>query len=148
MEPLESLELLAQLINARLTKATKQSQDAEDNRIAAGLHLVQVRERLKTESPGTTWKAWCAANIQRSRRDVDRCLRLARAPDPVAALATERQTRREQMAQTRSGQKGTHVGPFPNAERPQVTQAKTLFRQFSFDERGKFLEWVKATGLY
>jgi hypothetical protein len=110
----QPLDDLAHTINTCLDKA-------ETYRVRAGIHLAEARERIAAGElgDGLTWREWCATNIKRSMRDVNRCLALANAPDPEAAVAKERANAREGMAVVRAasprhGAARTNVSPDGN----------------------------------
>lgn len=142
------LDQVAQEINQRFVLAAK----ADDHRLAAGLLLAEARSRLAVEFPEMTWTAWCHANIKRSTRDIKRCLAIAKAPDPIAEREAEKERNRLAKAQQRDRESGgTDVSPpspAATAERPEMVRAKADFRLLTWQERGEFLEWVRATGLY
>jgi hypothetical protein len=75
----------AKQINVRLKKA-------EDYRVEAGRMLLKLRP--KVEAAGVGWEAWCKVNIDRSYRDVQKVMALAKAPDPEAAGEQERERNR------------------------------------------------------
>jgi hypothetical protein len=121
----QPLDELAETINTCLRKS-------EDYRVRAGIHLAEVRARIAAGELGDewTWRAWCATNIKRSMRDINRCLALANAPDPEAAVAKERANAREGMAvvraaASRNGTAGTNVRPDDNENEPMVQPTTT-----------------------
>lgn len=83
---------------------------ADSSRLLAGQLLLEARREFDaTKAEGDSWRAWCAGNVKRSYRDVKRVMGLARAPDPVAAVAAERAASRASAAASRA--KGTCVCP-------------------------------------
>ena len=91
----DSLDDLADRINAAF-------RTIEDHRVRVGLLLIEARARV--EASGQQWTGWVVANIARSVRDVQRCMALARADDPVAAAAAERGKARAAMAARRAAE--------------------------------------------
>jgi len=102
-----SLTLLAQRINLGFRMI-------DDYRGEIGRMLIQVRQLL---APGESWSAWVADNIDRSMRDVHRCIKLASAPDPTAALEearrADRDAKKERRAQEAETTRQTSVVPEP-----------------------------------
>jgi hypothetical protein len=95
------LSLLAREIEVCMRKS-------DDYRITAGMKLLEVQQRVQAGEAGViTWSAWIKANLNRSTRDVQKCIALARSANPQAALERERQVRREGMARVRDA---AHVG--------------------------------------
>ena len=79
------LDELAHRVDAMLKRS-------EDMRVSAGCLLLEAKQRVAAgeAGAGVTWRAWVAANVRRSHRDVNRLLALVRADDPAAAAARER----------------------------------------------------------
>jgi Protein of unknown function (DUF3102) len=63
---------------------------AKRKRIEVGNALIEARKHV----PDGEWNAWCKANIQRSRQDIARVMKMAGAEDPEAAHAAENAARR------------------------------------------------------
>jgi hypothetical protein len=97
-----SLDDLTKEINVRLTKSYEyeckaeelakfDKQKAKDHRIAAGLLLIEARKIIESGAGGDiTWTIWCRKNVNRSRQDIHKIMKLAGHVEPEAALAAER----------------------------------------------------------
>ena len=85
------LKTLASDIQRLMKKADNNEIRAFDLRIEAGRMLIEAQKRVQNgEASDTTWTKWVKANVHRSLRDVQRCIKLANAPDPKAAATTRR----------------------------------------------------------
>ena len=100
----------------------------------AGFELIAVRKRI----PEGEWEAWCADNIHRSYRDIQRMMAMARTGDPAAAAEEERAKRRDGMRASRAA----HVGrPLTMPARSNVFFQE--FLQFDETEKEEFLALVR-----
>ena len=100
------LKTLASDMWRRLKTADTSEKKAVDLRIEAGRMLIEAWQRVKKGEAGkTTWKNWVEENVERSLRDVQRLIKLAKAPDPYAARNEENATARTGMAETRAKKK-------------------------------------------
>jgi hypothetical protein len=71
-------------------------------RLEAAKLLLQLRERIEAGEEGDiSWWEWCAANIERGRKDCEALLRLASASDSKKALDEERERVRLSVANHR-----------------------------------------------
>jgi hypothetical protein len=155
--PLLPLDLVAKEINSRIEKATNLDlkademvhdirRKAKDHRISAGLRLIEARQRVESGEAGDiTWTAWCREYIKRSRQDINKCIRLAGHVDPAAALAKERDARRESMANHRANSGNVahndDVGDIShgtNVECDPVEYVMKLVREFSTENFSRF----------
>ena len=100
----------------------------------AGFELIAVRKRI----PEGEWEAWCADNIHRSYRDIQRMMAMARTGDPEAAAEEERAKRRKGMRASRAA----HVGRPPN-DASAVERLFSRFLQFDETENEEFLALVR-----
>ena len=88
----------------RIVVEIEQTFDQWDlGRVKAGRLLLQARELVESGEAGdnVTWRDWCSAHISRSLGDIRKIMRIARQPDPMAALRAERESARERMTQAR-----------------------------------------------
>lgn len=99
----ETSESLADLIE-QINEAFR---EVDSSRVRAGLLLIEARTCV--EAAGQRWTKWVAANIERSMRDVQRCMKLARADDPAAAAEAERAKNRTAVAAHRARDEATYV---------------------------------------
>lgn len=75
---------------------------ADNQQITAGQLLLEARERVEAGEAGDTgWQAWCAANIDRSYRNLQRLIAVAKADDPQTALQKYRAAARERIRRPR-----------------------------------------------
>jgi len=90
-------------------------EDVDSSRMFAGLLLLEAQEQFRALSrldkmrSGRTWMGWCAANVKRSYSDIKKCMALARAAEPAAAVKAERARNRE--AQQRKKLRGSDSEP-------------------------------------
>jgi hypothetical protein len=127
-----SLESAAASINRHIDLYLRADAGGQAHRVRAGFELIAVRKRI----PHGQWETWCADNIHRSMRDIQRLMKMAGADDPEAAAEEERSVRREGMASNRA--KATHVGRFCSS----VERVFQLFLQLNETERAEFLDLV------
>jgi Protein of unknown function (DUF3102) len=126
----DSLESRAASINRHIDLFLRADASAQSNRIAAGQELIAAKEMVEHGK----WEAWCAANIKRSQRDIQRLMKIAGSDDPIAALEQERDRAREGMAEHRS--EATNVSRLDEDEDP----VERIFRSFiklNEDQRGR-----------
>jgi hypothetical protein len=103
--------------------------------LRAGVELIAVRKRI----PHGQWEAWCADNIHRSMRDIQKMMALAGAADPEAAAEEERAKNREARAQSKAASMPLLGDP--------VERLFQEFLQLDEAERREFLPLVeKETG--
>jgi hypothetical protein len=62
--------------------------EARSSRLRAAQILLELQNRVKAGEAGdVTWWKWFGQNSNRSRKDAEKLLKIARAPDPKAAAA-------------------------------------------------------------
>jgi hypothetical protein len=76
---------------------------AQQCRAAAAMMFVTLRRRV--EADGHDWWKWQEGKFDRSRKDIEKLLRIASAGDPQAAAAEERTKTRDRMARSRGAHK-------------------------------------------
>ena len=78
----------------------------DEFRIEAGKKLIEAKKLVENGEAGEMkWQDWVEAKIDRSYRDVQRCIKIASDPDPKAALGRERGKARNGMAKSRAKKK-------------------------------------------
>jgi hypothetical protein len=100
----ESLKQVVARIEASFVKIKSYSEQADQFRISAGKQLVELQARIETGEAGKSvkWWAWYAEHFKnRTRRDAQKVMALARADDPDAAAEKERTKNREAKAAQR-----------------------------------------------
>ena len=143
------LRNLASEANAWLECAQVADDRARDARLAAGNVLAKARERVRAGEPGhRNWAKWVRENITHSYRYANKCIALAKAPNPIAALSAERESARRSMALSRA-----KVGPTLD---PGVPSAVTVARivtiatvkrdilSLSIADRAVVAEWLSS----
>ena len=76
---------------------------AAGNRIAVGKTLLELKTRIEAGEVGQVrWWDWYGTRFARSRRDAERVMELASAPDPVAAHEVEKMADRERVRASRA----------------------------------------------
>lgn len=89
----ESLKQVVARIEASFVKIKSYSEKADQFRISAGKQFVELQARIETGEAGKSvkWWAWYAEHFKnRTRRDAQKVMALARADDPDAAAEKER----------------------------------------------------------
>ena len=99
----ETLEQSALYVCSLLESASKFDSSAFETRLEAGRRLLALRPRVEAEGFG--WNSWCEHNINRSRGEIAKAMRLARSADPEAAAEAERENNRRQKAEQRERDK-------------------------------------------
>ena len=130
-ENLIPLQQIAREANARLDRARVAEDRARDLRISAGELLAQAKDRVRAGEPGhTNWARWVRENIKHSYRDANKCIAIARSPDPKAALNAEHTAARIGMAFSR-GRVGQTFDPSTN--KPAAIATLPAVREVTFD---------------
>lgn len=80
---------VATAINITLRLADEKEHAATNQRLQAGRMLGSLRKRV--EADGQNWSKFAKDHFDRSRRDIEKVMRLANADDPEAAAASERE---------------------------------------------------------
>ena len=97
----ETLTQVVKRIEASFDKIKHYGEKADQYRISAGKQLVELQARIEAgeAGKGVKWWGWYAANFKnRSRRDAQRVMALARSDDPGAAAEEERAKNRAAVA--------------------------------------------------
>jgi hypothetical protein len=133
---------LTRAVNSKIMLAHFAGNEANSHRLDAGRMLIELHKRKAVE--GVDWWPWVKENIQcRSRRDVQRLMKIARADDPIAAAQTERARNRNHKAAQRARpatdcQSRGNVVSFPRNQR--VNRIFRLIEALSDQEQRKLRE--------
>jgi hypothetical protein len=89
-------------------KADKFEEKARYARLEVGYRLLELRQRVERGEAGgdVEWWIWIKGYIARTRRDMEKCMALARAEDPEAAVEAERTATREAVRKHRAKHDG------------------------------------------
>src|SRR6266702_2695264 len=134
------LDDVANAINIKLRLADRSDNAASNHRLAAGKMLVTLRKRV--EGKGLNWWEWAAGRFDRSRKDIEKIMRLAKSDDPVVAAETERAEARTRMANLRSDpERAVRSGPVERTVRSihLVERALALVDEMDDGEREEFI---------
>jgi hypothetical protein len=97
----ETLKQVVARIEASFVKIKNYGDKVDQHRISAGKQLVELQARIEAGEAGTNvkWWGWYAANFKnRTRRDAQRVMALARSDDPGVAAEEERAKNRAAVA--------------------------------------------------
>ena len=118
-------------------------------RITTGRLLLDLRERIDSgeAGAGVKWWDWYRENIVRSRKDGEKCMRLAGADDPDTAAEKDRAVAREGMRRHR----GANVSSKKTSQHQDggaddlVERALQLVEEMTAEQRRRFIATVKET---
>ena len=108
----ETLKQVVARIEASFVKIKNYGDKVDQFRISAGKQLAELQARIEAgeAGKGVRWWAWYAENFKnRTRRDAQRVIALARANDPEKAAEEERTKARDGMAAHRKRVAATNV---------------------------------------
>lgn len=97
---------MVQAINISMMLDITSSNAAHHHRLDAGRLLIELRASV--EAGGDNWWEWQKGKFKRSRKDMEKMMRLARSEDPEEAFEEERAKARTGMAKTRA-KRGANV---------------------------------------
>jgi hypothetical protein len=111
----ETLAQVVKRIEVSFDKVKQYSEKTDQFRISAGKQFIELKVRIEAgeAGKGVKWWAWYAANFKnRTRRDAQRVMALARSDDPGAAAEEERAKNRAAVAahRKRVGDAGPRPG--------------------------------------
>ena len=113
------LDDVVQAINIKLNLAVEADNEATHHRLDAARMLVDPRRRVEVE--GHDWWQWQKGKFARSRKDIEKLLRIGGADDPEAAAEKEKADARERMKRSRGANKrDVRSNPEPQ-ERPIIS---------------------------
>jgi hypothetical protein len=140
---------LAAAANSWLDCAKVADDRARHARVSAGKVLAEAKERVRAGEPGhTNWAKWVRENVTHSYRDVNKCIALAKSPNPEAALI---ELVRQGMVRSRSkagqtfdcaGASAVLVMPAPQSVT--VEAVKRDIRMLSAADRIDVAEWLMS----
>jgi len=91
-----SLDNAVRKIHAKFAEAIDNEKKAYRARIVVGQMLIELRGRIEAGEAGAIeWWDWYDNQFVRSRRDAERCMKIAASEDPEAAEAEARERNRE-----------------------------------------------------
>lgn len=106
--------------------------EAGNHRLEAGRMLVDLRRRVEAE--GDDWWKWQKGKFARSRKDIEKLMRLAKADDPEATMAEHRSKVRDEVKRSRErGAYKEDVGS-NGAKKPKAEPVKLLPGELLHDD--------------
>jgi hypothetical protein len=143
-----SLESAAASINRHIDLFLRADASQSAHRVRAGFELIAVRKRI----PHGEWETWCADNIHRSMRDIQKLMALAGVDDPEAAAEEERSSNREAQQRSRNRAKAADVSRICSPDVADVspveaTNVGRLVRDFMALDEDQKAEFMFHTGL-
>jgi hypothetical protein len=105
------LDDVVQAINIKLGLSVTADNKAASHRLAAGRMLLDLRRRVEAE--GDDWWKWQQGKFTRSRKDIEKLMRMANADEPEAAAKAERTINAEQHRSSRAKRNGADVRAKP-----------------------------------
>ncbi len=126
-----SIKEMVDEIHKQFAAALDAGKKADRARIHAGRLLIALRKRIEGGEVGenVNWWKWYEENFARSRRDANRCMKLANAENPEAAHDEEKANAKKSMAKSR-----TNVCPDEDI----VTHALRLVEEMDANQRQQF----------
>lgn len=128
----EQLDLLANEINKCFATIDRSTAAIEHARIEAGKKLIEAKKSVETGK----WQAWCSANIKKDQSDIRKCMALARADDPVAALEKERKNARDRMARRTAGEVSPARAAKPKPSLAALAMNRPMLKVLSREQSG------------
>jgi hypothetical protein len=92
---------MVEAINIKLNLSVLADNESHHHRLYAGRMLLELRTRVEAE--GEDWWTWQKGKFDRSRKDMEKLMRMARADEPEMAAQAEREETRSRMARLRNG---------------------------------------------
>lgn len=91
---------MVQAINISMMLSITSDNAAHHHRLDAGRMLLELRQTI--ESDGENWWQWQQGKFQRSRKDMEKLMRMAADDNPEEAFEEERTERNERRARAKS----------------------------------------------
>jgi hypothetical protein len=126
---------LVEAINLKLNLAVFADNEGHHHRLDAGRLLLELRTRVEAE--GGDWWKWQIGKFDRSRKDMEKLMRLASAEEPDAAVQAEREGTRARMRRLRGN--GAHVRSKPD----DVDHILYAVRALTDDQRAELFTKLK-----
>lgn len=124
----------ADAINKHFDTASRGETVRDGARLAAGLALIDARAMVLKELGKGQWGKWCDENIERSRFDIFKVMKIAGCEDAEAALLEEREKRALGMRAARAAPplapNVAHVG--------NIATLVEAYRELSVEQRAQF----------
>lgn len=139
------LDEVVQAVNITLELAVTADNKAGSHRLDAGRMLVDLRRRV--EDDGDDWWKWQKGKFVRTRKDIEKLMRLAKSDEPEAAVEKERTETRERVRAHRTAERTVRSSPEPPVQAPPadslVESALHLVRQMTDHQRHDFMAKLK-----
>src|SRR5262245_47062099 len=131
-----SPDALVKAINITLNLAVGADNELQHHRLEAGRMLKELRERV--EADGHDWWKWQVGKFDRSRKDIEKLIRLANAEDPDVAIEDERA--KQKIRDDRKPRLG--AGPAPKSP-PTADHVFKLVCAMTAKERAKLVAKIR-----
>ncbi|CAH1649578.1 hypothetical protein [Chelatococcus asaccharovorans] len=144
------LEALAGTIRAHISAGDKAIDKAEQHYKAAGIHLMEAKERVK-QTPGLTWPAYLHSHCQLQRRRADELIAIAEGRTTLAEVrekkaASMRETRARRAESAPRGAQSPRAAAEQDNASPAVDDfVESLIEHYSLDELPTVLAWLEET---
>lgn len=131
-------------IAIKFAKADNTRAKAQSLRVEIGIDLIDLQRRFeageacKPGEPQEFW-AWIKLRCHKSVKDMRKCIALARAKDPEAAAAKERDDTRARVKQHRANQQDA----YRTRPTPEDTQSEEPAKVVSLDPAKRLIEVVR-----
>jgi hypothetical protein len=126
-------------LNERATAINKLFEERDTNRAVLGHELLEAQKQVNAELGRGHWEEWCAANVKRSQKDIQKIMGIAASPDPIAAHEAEKAATRERMTEraekVRSVDQAALTRPIPQSEQSYELTAEENNRSFDRAQR-------------
>jgi|SoiMethySBSTD1v2_1073268.scaffolds.fasta_scaffold296421_3 hypothetical protein len=142
-------------VASKFCKIDHANEKANSIRVDIGFDLIELQERVaagearERGEPEDFW-VWIKLRVNRSLQDMRKCIALAKAEDPEAAAAQEREDNREYQQKSRArksasradSQRPAEVVSFDPVERA-LDQINQILKALNEDERKQVVTKIK-----
>lgn len=119
-----------------------------NSRLKVGEMLIALRKRVEAGEAGDiTWWDWYARKINRSRKDGEKCMRMAQAEDPDEAVEDEREEARQRMQKRRGANVRSKKSDQANTS-DLIERAIELVTEMTATQRRRFVAKLKELRLW